>query len=188
MVGEIRDSDTAKTALQAALTGHTVLTTFHAETASAALIRLADVIGQNPLFVSAIRLIMAQRLVRRLDDKTKQLYQPDEAMLARLREDVDGLPKGIEHPNLNGLKLYHPGSSPDNPYGYQGQLAIREQFLMTADIRRLFEQPKSVLSIEEIEALAVKGGMRTMRQDGILKAIAGETTIEEIYRVPWLAS
>src|SRR5664279_701131 len=78
MVGEIRDNDTAKTALQASLTGHLVLSTFHASSAAAALTRLLDVIGQNPLFVSAIRLVMAQRLVRKLDDKTKQPYQPSE--------------------------------------------------------------------------------------------------------------
>jgi type II secretory ATPase GspE/PulE/Tfp pilus assembly ATPase PilB-like protein len=65
MVGEVRDMDTAKTALQASLTGHLVLSTFHASSAAAALTRLMDVVGQNPLFVSAIRLVMAQRLVRR---------------------------------------------------------------------------------------------------------------------------
>src|SRR5664279_712741 len=79
MVGEIRDNDTAKTALQASLTGHLVLSTFHASSAAAALTRLLDVIGQNPLFVSAIRLVMAQRLIRKLDDSCKQPYQPTEA-------------------------------------------------------------------------------------------------------------
>src|SRR4029077_564078 len=77
MVGEIRDMDTAKTALQAALTGHLVLSTFHAASAAPALPRMMDIINQNPLFVSAIRMVMAQRLVRRLDDSTKQPYQPD---------------------------------------------------------------------------------------------------------------
>src|SRR5690606_35517422 len=78
MVGEIRDMDTARTALQAALTGHLVLSTFHAASSAAALTRIADILGENPLFVSAIRLVMAQRLVRRLDDATKQPYTPDE--------------------------------------------------------------------------------------------------------------
>jgi type II secretory ATPase GspE/PulE/Tfp pilus assembly ATPase PilB-like protein len=72
MVGEIRDMDTAKTALQAALTGHLVLATFHASSAAAALTRIAEIIGQNPLFVSAIRLVMAQRLIRRLDDSSSR--------------------------------------------------------------------------------------------------------------------
>ncbi len=183
MVGEVRDSDTARTALQAALTGHTVLTTFHADSAAAALVRLGEVIGQNPLFVSAIRLVMAQRLVRRLDDKTKISYVPDARTMARITEVISSIPNASERPKLDGLTLYHPGSSPENPYGFQGQLAIREQFLMTSEVRRALEQPNTHLNTEEIEALAVKSGMRTMRQDGFLKVIAGETTIEEVYRV-----
>ena len=183
MVGEIRDNDTARTALQASLTGHLVLSTFHASSAAAALTRLMDVIGQNPLFVSAIRLVMAQRLVRRLDDSTKEAYQPDEAQLAKIREVIDSLPEGVERPSLDNLQLYKPGSSAENPYGFRGQLAIREQFLMTGEIRRLLEQSTTVLSAQEIEAAAIKSGMRTMLQDGVLKTIAGETTLEEVYRV-----
>jgi type II secretory ATPase GspE/PulE/Tfp pilus assembly ATPase PilB-like protein len=184
MVGEVRDEDTARTALQAALTGHTVLTTFHADSAASALTRLGDVIGQNPLFVSAIRLVMAQRLVRRLDDKTKQAYTPDEATMSRLRAIVDTLPANVARPNLENLQLYHPGKSPENPYGFDGQLAIREQFLMTDDIRNLLEQRGgAVLSAQDIESTAIRDGMLTMHQDGFLKAIAGLTTIEEIYRV-----
>lgn len=184
MVGEVRDEDTARTALQAALTGHTVLTTFHADNAASALTRLGDVIGQNPLFVSAIRLVMAQRLVRRLDDKIKQPYQPDQVTLQRLQAIVDTLPANMQKPSLQGLQLYHAGSSPENPYGFQGQLAIREQFLMTDDIRRLLEQRDgTVLSAQDIESTAIKDGMITMRQDGFLKAIAGLTTLEEVYRV-----
>jgi type II secretory ATPase GspE/PulE/Tfp pilus assembly ATPase PilB-like protein len=183
MVGEIRDSDTARTALQASLTGHLVLSTFHASNSAAALTRLMDVIGQNPLFVSAIRLVMAQRLVRHLDDSTKQGYQPDDQTLQKLREVVDGLPESVERPNLESLQLYKPGSSPENPYGYRGQLAIREQFTMTGEIRHLLETAKTVLSTQDIEAAAIKSGMRTMLQDGVLKAIAGETTLDEVYRV-----
>ena len=183
MVGEIRDMDTARTALQASLTGHLVLSTFHASSAAAALTRLMDVIGQNPLFISAIRLVMAQRLVRRLDDKTKVAYEPDLATLATLQKVIEGLPKNIAKPDLHGIKLYKPGTSEENPYGYRGQVAIREQFLMTGEIRTLLEQSDRVLSTQDIEAAAIASGMRTMHQDGILKAIAGETTIEEVYRV-----
>jgi type II secretory ATPase GspE/PulE/Tfp pilus assembly ATPase PilB-like protein len=183
MVGEIRDMDTAKTALQASLTGHLVLSTFHASSAAAALTRLMDVIGQNPLFVSAIRLVMAQRLVRRLDDNLKQAYQPDEATLNKIRQVIESLPEGTERPSLDGLQLFKPGSSEENPYGFKGQLAIREQFTMTGEMRRLLETHTKVLSSQDIEAAASKSGMRTMLQDGILKVIAGETTIEEIYRV-----
>src|SRR5665213_852371 len=162
MVGEIRDNDTAKTALQASLTGHLVLTTFHASNAAAALTRLMDVIGQNPLFVSAIRLVMAQRLVRRLDNETKQAYQPSESQLSVIHGVLDSLPSSIPKPNLDGLKLYKPGKSAENPYGFQGQVAIREQFLMTGEIRKLLEQSTTILSIEDIEAAAIKSGMHTM--------------------------
>ena len=183
MVGEVRDSDTARTALQAALTGHLVLTTFHAGSAAAALTRLGDVIGQNPLFVSAIRLIMAQRLVRRLDDETKQPYQPDDATRAHIQEIVNTLPEGIERPNLDNLQLYKPVASVENPYGYRGQLAIREQLTMSDAVRELLEHSDGVVSTAQIENAAIQGGMPTMLQDGILKVIAGETTLEEVYRV-----
>jgi type II secretory ATPase GspE/PulE/Tfp pilus assembly ATPase PilB-like protein len=183
MVGEIRDNDTAKTALQASLTGHLVLSTFHASSASAALTRLSDVIGQNPLFVSAIRLVLAQRLVRQLDDSLKQPYQPTEAELTKIREIVETLPEGVERPDLNNLQLFKPGSSAENPYGFKGQLAIRELFIMTGEIRTLLESNHKVISAQEIEAAAVKSGMRTMIQDGILKVCAGQTTLEEVFRV-----
>ena len=183
MVGEIRDMDTAKTALQAALTGHLVLTTFHASSAAAALTRMADTIGQNPLFVSAIRLVMAQRLVRRLDDAIKQPYAPSEAEWASINAVMASLPEGMERPNLEGLQLYKPGSSPENPYGFKGQIAIREQFTMTGAIRSLLEEGRKVLSTQEIEAAASASGMRTMLQDAMLKVIAGETTLDEIFRV-----
>lgn len=183
MVGEIRDNDTAKTALQASLTGHLVLSTYHASSAAAALTRMMDVIGQNPLFVSAIRLVMAQRLVRKLDDETKQAYYPDEGELQKLHEVIDTLPEGMERPNFDGLQLYKPGSSADNPYGFRGQIALREQFTMNGEIRDLLERPGIILSAQEIEAAAGRSGMRTMLQDATLKVIAGETTLEEIYRV-----
>lgn len=183
MVGEVRDNDTARTALQAALTGHLVLTTFHAGSAAAALTRLGDVIGQNPLFVSAIRLIMAQRLVRRLDDETKQPYQPDEATKAHLQAIIDTLPQGVERPNLDTIQLYKPGSSAGNPYGYRGQIVIREQMTMTDEIRAALDAASGVVSTVALEAAAIRGGMLTMQQDGVLKVLRGETTLEEVYRV-----
>lgn len=183
MVGEIRDMDTARTALQAALTGHLVLATFHASSAAAALTRISDIIGENPLFVSAIRLVMAQRLIRRLDDTTKQAYTPSEADWKHLNDVLSTLPDNFERPNLDGLQLYKPGSSEANPYGYQGQLAIREQFTMSDALRSLLESPKTSVSTQKIEDAARASGMLTMYQDGILKAIAGETTLDELYRV-----
>ncbi|HSX06909.1 MAG TPA: ATPase, T2SS/T4P/T4SS family [Candidatus Saccharimonadia bacterium] len=183
MVGEIRDNDTAKTALQASLTGHLVLSTYHAGSAAEALTRLMDIIGQNPLFVSAIRLVMAQRLIRRLDDATKQPYTPTEAEVAKIAAVIATLPQGVERPDVHNLRLFKPGSSAENPYGYQGQIAIREQFRMTGEIRTLLEQQTTILSSQSIEAAAIVSGMRTMLQDGILRVCAGETTLEEVYRV-----
>lgn len=182
MVGEIRDMDTAKTALQASLTGHLVLSTFHASNAASALTRMMDVIGRNALFVSAIRLVMAQRLVRKLDDETKIEIEPDEATLAQIKKVIDTLPSNVEKPDLTNLKLYKPGSSEENPYGFRGQLALREQFMMTGQIRKLLET-NDILSAQEIEEAAIASGMRTMLQNGILNVVAGKTTLEEVYRV-----
>ncbi len=183
MVGEIRDLDTAHTALQAALTGHLVLSTFHASSAAAALTRLGDVIGENPLFVSAVRLVMAQRLVRRLDDTTKQAYQPTSAEMTRIYEVLKDLPPNSPKPQLEGLRLYKPGSSAENPYGYDGQIAIREQFTMDGAMHQLFETKHELLTTQQIEATARASGMRTMLQDAMLRVCAGETTLEEVYRV-----
>lgn len=183
MVGEIRDLDTAKTALQAALTGHLVLATFHAGSSAAALTRIADIIGQNPLFISAIRLVMAQRLIRRLDEETKQAYSPSENEWAKINEVLATLPEGMAKPNLEGLQLYKAGSSEANPYGYSGQLAIREQFTMSEPLRKLLEDRKLTVTTQTIEEAATQSGMLTMLQDGMLKVLAGETTLDELYRV-----
>lgn len=183
MVGEIRDQDTARTALQAALTGHLVLATFHASSAAAALTRMLDAIGVNPLFASAMHLVMAQRLVRRLDDETKQPYQPDESLKAQLQIVIDSFPPGVERPDLNQVTLYRPGSSNEVPFGFKGQVALREQFQMTPGIQELLRLPLGQVTTQMLEDKAVEGGMITMLQDGVLKAIAGVTTLEEVYRV-----
>ncbi len=183
MIGEIRDQDTAKTALQAALTGHLVLSTFHASNAAAALTRMLDAIGINPLFASAIHLVMAQRLVRRLDDATKQPYQPDERLVAQLQTVIDTLPVQVEKPNLHDITLYSPGSSAEYPFGYNGQIALREQLQMTPNVREMLRLPPQQITTQLLEEEAVKDGMLTMLQNGILMAVNGHTTIEEVYRV-----
>ena len=179
----MRDMDTAKTALQASLTGHLVLSTFHAGSASAALTRLVDVIGANPLFASAIRLVMAQRLVRKLDDNTKQAYTPSDKEKDYISRALSDLPEDFEKPNLSALQLYKPGSSADNPYGFTGQLALREQFIMTGEILKLMQSSSSGATTQQIEEAAIKSGMKTMRHDAILKVCAGQTTLDEVIRV-----
>ena len=183
MVGEIRDTDTAKTALQAALTGHLVLSTYHASSAAAAMTRLLDAIGENPLYASAIRLVQAQRLVRRLDDKTKKQITVDSDMQRHIEGVVDSIKADVDLSFLSNAMVFSPGSSPENPFGYNGQFAIRELLLMTPEMRQLLSRPAHELSSELIEEVAVKSGMLTMQQDGILHVLRGETTPEEINRV-----
>ena len=183
MVGEVRDPDTAKTSLQAALTGHLVLSTFHADNAAAALTRMLDMVGINPLFASAMRLVMAQRLVRRLDEATKQPYKPDEALLNQLKQVIDSLPPNVTKPSLDNVTLYKAGSSNENPFGYKGQLALREQLIMTPGVQQMLKLPPNQITTEDLQKKAVEDGMQTMLQDGILKALAGITTLEEVYRV-----
>lgn len=183
MVGEIRDFDTAKTALQASLTGHLVLSTYHAASAAAAVTRMLDAIGENPLFASAIRLITSQRLVRRLDDTTKQQYQPSEDERQAIAEVINSLPEGMERPNLDNLVLYKPGSSPERPFGFTGQIAIREFMVMTPELRELLRKPPHDITTEAIETTAAQSGMLTLLQDGVSKVLQGETTLDEVYRV-----
>ena len=183
MVGEIRDIDTAKTALQASLTGHLVLSTYHASSAAAALTRMLDAIGENPLFINSIRLITSQRLIRRLDDTTKQPYQPDEQTKAYIQKVLETMPEGTTRPSLENLNLYKPGKSETNPFGYTGQFAIREFMQMNSELQTILRKPARDISTNELEAAAVRGGMLTLHQTGILKVLAGETTIEEIFRV-----
>jgi len=183
MIGEIRDQDTARTALQAALTGHLVLSTFHASSAAAAVSRLMDYVGINPLFSSAIHLIMAQRLIRRLDDDTKVGYKPDDALKAQLQTIIDTLPPGVDRPDLSDLTLYKAGASTEHPFGFTGQFPIREQLQMTRGVQQLLRQPPGQVTTDMIEQKAIEDGMITLLQDGVLKAIRGETTLEEVYRV-----
>lgn len=183
MVGEIRDNDTAKTALQASLTGHLVLSTFHASSAAAALTRMVDIIGQNPLFSSAIRLIMAQRLVRRLDDASKIAYAPDQALLAKLQAIVDTFPSQVPKPDLRQITLYKAGTSADNPFGYKGQIALREQMVISEPLRELLVSPAVTVSAQQLESVAVQGGMLTMLHNAVLRLLEGQTTVEEVFRV-----
>jgi type II secretory ATPase GspE/PulE/Tfp pilus assembly ATPase PilB-like protein len=183
MVGEIRDVDTAKTAIQASITGHLVLSTFHASTAATAFSRMIDMIGQNPIFSTAIRLVVGQRLVRRLDDDSKVPYTPDDATKQYLRKQLEGLPQSIPMPDIDNLTLYKPGKSESAPFGYVGRMTIIEQMVVTDEIQAFLRGDVTEVNAEAIEEVARKNGMITLMQDGILKAIAGQTTIEEINRV-----
>ena len=183
MVGEIRDADTARTAIQASITGHLVLSTFHASSSAAAFARMVDMIGQNPVFNNAIRMVLAQRLVRRLDDKTKVAYTPDETTRQWIKDNLGELPPGFEAPDIDSVQLYRPGNSPDAPFGYVGRIMIMEQLLVDDEIQKFIRGDLADVSVKDIETVARGQGMLTMKQDGILRVLAGETTLEEINRV-----
>ena len=183
MVGEIRDVDTARTAIQASITGHLVLSSFHANSTSAAFSRIIDMIGVNPIFSSAVRLVIAQRLVRRLVDETKEAYEPDEATRNYVRKVLEGIPEGIDHPDLDSFKLWRPKPSNDAPFGYRGRMVIMEQMVVDEEIQKFIRGDISDIHSETIEKVARSHGMLTLEQAGVLAALRGETTIEEINRV-----
>lgn len=183
MVGEIRDADTAKTAIQASITGHLVLSTFHANSTASAFSRMIDLIGVNPVFSTAIRLVIAQRLVRRLDDDTKEAYMPDEAIKSYIRSVLADLPEHVEVPDLEELKLYRPVSTNESPFGYKGRIVIMEQMVVNEEIQKYLRGDSKDIHAESIEKTAREQGMVTLLQRGVLAALRGETTLDEINRV-----
>jgi len=183
MVGEIRDEDTAHTSLQASITGHLVLSTFHASSAAAAMSRMIGLVGRNPIFASAVKLIISQRLVRRLDPQTRQAYPASPSMIEHFKEHLKDLPERFQlSQDLNTLHLYKPGKSAENPFGYKGRTSIIEELTIGQDIQDLLNQEVAPTA-QQLEAAAKKQGMITMYQVGLLKCMAGETTLEEINRV-----
>lgn len=182
MVGEIRDQDTARTAIQASITGHLVLSSFHANSTSAAFSRMIDLIGQNPIFSSAIRLVIAQRLVRRLADN-KEEYEPDESTRKWVKEILRDVPDTTEMPDLDTFKLWRPVASDENPFGYKGRVVIMEQMVVNETIQKFLRGDETEFHTEIIESTAKKNGMLTLLQVGVLAALRGETTLDEINRV-----
>jgi general secretion pathway protein E len=172
MIGEMRDLETCKIAIQSALTGHLVLSTLHTNSAAGGLTRLLDMGVEDYLLTSTVNAILAQRLVRRLDTSTAEAYEPLPEMVAEL-----GLDKLTDR---RPLRLYRPKPSADNPSGFRGRLAIIEQLTMNDALRRLLMQHAGA---SDIESAARASGMRTMYEDGLRKALAGLTTVEEVLRV-----
>jgi type IV pilus assembly protein PilB len=183
MVGEIRDSDTARTAIQASITGHLVLSTFHANSTAAAFSRMIDLIGVNPIFSSAIRLVIAQRLVRRLNDDSKEAYEPDDATKQWVRDVLNDLPDHVDTPNLDSFQLWRPVSTEASPFGYNGRIVIMEQMVVNDEIQKYLRGDIQDVHAESIEKTAREQGMVTLLQHGVLAALRGETTLEEVNRV-----
>ena len=182
MVGEIRDANTARTAIQASITGHLVLSSFHANSASAAFSRMIDLIGVNPIFSSAVRMVIAQRLVRRLNDSSKEEYTPDEATVKWVKEVLSDLPEGVEKPDLDNFKLWRPVSTSDSPFGYNGRIVLMEQLMMSEELQKYIRGDITETNTETIEATAKAQGMVTLLQAGVLAALDGRTTLEEVNR------
>ena len=178
MVGEIRDADTAKTAIQASITGHLVLSSFHADSSASAFSRMIDLIGANPIFSNSIRLVIAQRLVRKLTD-AKESYEPDDAIKVYIRDTL----KGVDGFNSDDIKLFRPVSTPDAPFGYSGRAVIMEQLVVSEEIAAFLRGDVAAANAKAIERAARKSGMLTLEQKGLLMALQGVTTIEEISRV-----
>ena len=183
MVGEIRDADTAKTAIQASITGHLVLSSFHANSTAAAFARMIDLIGVNPIFSSSIRLVVAQRLIRKLST-TKKARPATEAEAKYMREVLAGVPQEkLAGVNLENITLYDPVPSETDPFGYNGRTVLMEQLVVTEEIQAFIRGEVANINTDEIEKVAKRNGMLTLEQKGILAVLRGETTLEEISRV-----
>jgi type IV pilus assembly protein PilB len=182
MVGEIRDSETASLATHAALTGHLVLSTLHTNDAAGALPRLINMGVEPFLITSSINVIVAQRLVRRICDKCKQPKNIRETVLAGLKKEIDNStnPELAIYKN-KPLKFYEgKGCAECNGKGFKGRLGIYEVMTMSDKIEELVVKKMPSSSIQEE---AVKEGMITMKQDGLIKSLQGLTTIDEVLRV-----
>lgn len=181
MVGEIRDADTARTAIQASITGHLVLSSFHANSTAAAFSRMIDLIGTNPIFASSIRVLIAQRLVRKLAPN-KQPYRPDQSTIDYLRGALAGV-AGVENIDFDNLTLYQPVPNEDFPFGYKGRTVLMEQMVVSEDIQAYLRGDLQDISSEAIESSARSHGMLTLEQKGCLAVLRGDTTLEEVSRV-----
>ncbi len=187
MVGEIRDNETAALAINAALTGHLVLSTLHTNSAAGAIPRLLDMKAETFLLVSTIDVVIGQRLVRHLTD-TKESYKLSKAELAELTKLVDLdrvlaalIEEKIIHPSdtWENIPFFKPVKGVDDD-GFKGRVGIHEVIRMTPSIKDLIMKNSRSSVIED---QAKKEGMLTMLEDGIFKCVQGLTTIEEVLRV-----
>lgn len=172
MLGEIRDQETAEIAINASLTGHLVFSTLHTNDAPSAINRLVD-IGVKPFLVaSSLRGIMAQRLVRFICQHCKEEYQPT---------DRDKMLLGPYAEQVSGTSLFRgAGCDKCNQSGYKGRRGIFEIVVMTEELQRMIFDAAPAT---ELRRKARENGMRTLREDGLRKAVAGMTTLEEVFRV-----
>lgn len=173
MVGEIRDKETAELATQAALTGHLVLSTLHTNNSAGALPRMTN-LGVEPfLLTSAINAVIGQRLVRRICPKCREEVSVPQSMMYEVKRQFEKI--NFSHP----LKFYKGKGCDECKNGFKGRVGIYEVLEMSEIIENLVLDRKSA---EEVFAQATKEGMITMRQDGMIKAVKGLTTVDEVLR------
>jgi type IV pilus assembly protein PilB len=188
MVGEIRDKETASLAVNAALTGHLVLSTLHTNTAAGAIPRLLDMGIEPFLLASTLRVVVGQRLVRKLTSEKEKhdLSRDGQAQLERV-VDAGVVLRALKEEKVvskdatwKNIPFYHPQPSPKSASGFSGRIGIYEVLLVTNTIKELMMKNSAD---SEIEKQARTEGMLTMSEDGIFKAAQGLTTIEEVLRV-----
>lgn len=176
LVGEIRDKETTDLAIQAALTGHLVFSTLHTSRAAGALPRLIDLGAESFLLASTVNAIIGQRIVRKICPHCKESYPPPTQLLAEMKQVL-----GTLFPTKNNDKFFKgKGCSECGNLGYLGRVGIYEVMSASEKITRLILEHTDEQSIEN---QAIAEGMITMKQDGYLKVLQGETTIEEVLRV-----
>ena len=182
MVGEIRDQETIEIAIRAALTGHLVLSTIHTNSAVSTLTRILDM-GVKPfLITSSIRGIISQRLVRKVCDKCKEAYSPEPEVAKEIIDECRLIPaKDLDPKLLQNMKLYKGrGCDVCNKSGYKGRVGVFEILEMERDVASLVLKNAPDTDMEEA---AKKNGMITLKQDGFIKALQGNTTLEEVFRI-----
>jgi len=183
MVGEIRDLETADIAIQAALTGHLMLSTIHTNSASGAIPRFLSM-GVKPfLLAPSLNAVIGQRLVRRICEHCSEEITLDPEVLKKVTDILSKLPEAEKkNVDLNNLHFYHgKGCKECSGLGYKGRVGIYEIFTMNKELEQIILSAQ--VSEYTIQELAIKNGMVTMAQDGILKALEKMTTIDEIFRV-----
>ena len=173
MIGEMRDEETARIAVQSALTGHLVLSTVHTNDAAGSITRLMDMGVETYLLTSTVIAVMAQRLVRTLCSHCREAYEAPAALVARWNLE--------RHAGSDAVRLYRPAGCPHCAgTGYAGRTAITELFRMTDPVRELVLARADAGTLTEA---ARREGMHTMLEDGLRKAVAGGTSLEEVLRV-----
>ena len=182
MVGEIRDEETAKTAIEAAMTGHLVLSTIHTNSAAGAIPRFIGLGVEPKILAGSIECSIGQRLVRRLCPHCKQetkLTETDQQEITEIIKTINPSLKEIIPKNPKYFKAV--GCKECSSIGYKGRIGIYEVITNTPQMQKLIQQPE--ITNSEIEEIAVKDGSVLLLQDGILKVMEGETTVEEVFRV-----